>query len=295
MSKLVIYHANCFDGFACAWLFHQAFPDAEFVAAQYGEPPPDVTGKDVVIADFSYKATELIPMIGSAASFVLLDHHRTAAAELSGIEAQSAVAGFPRPTIVFDQAKSGGRLVWEWLLRNDPDRLPIVRPWLVDYTEDRDLWRWALPHSHAVNAALRSYPMTFEWWDKLALRDPGELAVEGTAILRAEQQLIDRHVRNAAEVELAGHKVLAVNATVLQSEIGEALAQGRPFSLTWFDRADGFRVFSLRSRGESGIDVSEVARRFGGGGHRAAAGFQMPERDAAAVLAAACAAAAPGG
>jgi nanoRNase/pAp phosphatase (c-di-AMP/oligoRNAs hydrolase) len=71
---------------------------------------------------------------------------------------------------------------------------------------------------------------------------------------------------------LDGHKVLAVNATCLMSEIGERLAQGRPFGATYFVREDGKRVWSLRSC-EGGIDVSDVARRRGGGGHRAAAGF----------------------
>ncbi|WP_249139114.1 hypothetical protein [Actibacterium sp. MT2.3-13A] len=41
------------------------------------------------------------------------------------------------------------------------------------------------------------------------------------------------------------------------------------------DRAAA-RVFSLRSRGDGGQDVSEIAASYGGGGHRNAAGFQMP-------------------
>ena len=54
---------------------------------------------------------------------------------------------------------------------------------------------------------------------------------------------------------------------------GDRLAQGRPFSATFFIRADGKRVWSLRSR-EGGIDVSVIAKAHGGGGHAQAAGFQ---------------------
>jgi uncharacterized protein len=289
MKRLVIYHGGaCADGFCAAWLFKQAFSDAEFVAAQYGEPPPDVVGKDVFIVDFSYKLPAMREIVIAANSVVVLDHHKTAEKELESLVNECAMNMGTKdnvPFIKFDMSKSGGRLAWEYLKdwangRFNPLNVLVNKnngdsPWIVDYTEDRDLWKWTLPESHAVNAALRSYPLDFDRWNQLADRDPMSLAIEGHAILRREAQIVDQHVRNANEIELDGHKVLTCNATILQSEIGEALAQGRPFSATWLERADGAKVYSLRSRGETGIDVSEVAAKHGGGGHRNAAGFQV--------------------
>lgn len=104
--------------------------------------------------------------------------------------------------------------------------------------------------------------------------DFATLVLEGAAILKYQAEQVARHVKHAVEIELDGYRVLAVNATTLQSEIGEALAEGRPFGATWFVRGDGRKVWSLRSRGPSGIDVSEVARKMGGGGHPNAAGFE---------------------
>jgi nanoRNase/pAp phosphatase (c-di-AMP/oligoRNAs hydrolase) len=144
---------------------------------------------------------------------------------------------------------------------------------LVDYTEDRDLWRHALPYTEEVNAALRSMPLDFDVWDQLALREPAELVQEGQAIRRLEKQIVEQHVRQAAEVRLVGHQVYMVNATVLFSEIAGRLAQGRAFGVCYFDRSDGKRQWSLRSD-EQGVDVSKIARKFGGGGHRNAAGFE---------------------
>lgn len=69
--------------------------------------------------------------------------------------------------------------------------------------------------------------------------------------------------------------MLCVNATVHQSEIGEELAKNRPFSVTYRDRKDGKREYSLRSR-DGGLDVSVIAKQFGGGGHPQAAGFELP-------------------
>lgn len=290
LPPVVVYHGGgCFDGFCCAWLFSKAFPDATFIAAQYGTEPPDVTGRRVFVADFSYKRDVLRAMCKAAKSVTLIDHHRTAQADLDGFADEcERLYGFPRPTVVFDMGKSGGRLVWEflygnrmlpddWLATNVSCYSLGVAPWLVDYTEDRDLWRWALPQSREINAALRSYPLDFDTWDMLHERGrAGELfglAVEGRAILRAEERTIATHVRNAREVDIDGHKVLAVNATTLHSEIAGELAKGRPFGVCYFDRGDGRRQYSLRSR-DGGVDVSEVAKRRGGGGHKQAAGYE---------------------
>jgi hypothetical protein len=148
-------------------------------------------------------------------------------------------------------------------------------PWLVDYTEDRDLWRHALEGTHEINAALRSYPLDFDLWDQFEQKDPrSTFYYEGAAIRRAERAIVETHVRSARPIEMAGHSVLSVNATVLFSEIAGELAKGRPFGACYFDRQDGKRQWSLRSD-PNGVDVSVIAKAHGGGGHQHAAGFEQ--------------------
>jgi oligoribonuclease NrnB/cAMP/cGMP phosphodiesterase (DHH superfamily) len=286
MKTLVIYHAGCFDGWCSAWLFHMAFPEAEFHAAHYGTKLPDVCGKQVFIVDFSYPRDVIMQIIGQAHAVCVLDHHVTARDNLANLPSctQAVFAsGEGRIHITFDMEKSGGRLAWEYLAENRllPDHMMgpnaigysfIVAPWLVDYTEDRDLWRHILPRSREVNASLRSYPLDFNTWDALAVRKPTELANEGQAILRYQDTVVADHVRNAVEVDLDDHKVLAVNATTMMSEIGNELSKDRPFSITYFQRKDGRYEYSLRSR-DGGADVSEIAKRHGGGGHVRASGY----------------------
>jgi nanoRNase/pAp phosphatase (c-di-AMP/oligoRNAs hydrolase) len=69
-------------------------------------------------------------------------------------------------------------------------------------------------------------------------------------------------------------KGLAVNARDNVSEIGNrlALASGT-FGVCWSVDGDGVVWMNLRST-DNGIDVSDVAKRYGGGGHRNAAGFK---------------------
>jgi uncharacterized protein len=64
----------------------------------------------------------------------------------------------------------------------------------------------------------------------------------------------------------------------LSSDAGHLMAQNEPFAACYWDTPDG-RVFSLRSS-DAGQDVSAVAKSYGGGGHRNAAGFQVPHSHA---------------
>lgn len=275
---LIIYHGNCPDGFTAAWVAYKKLgTECDFFPAQYGQQPPDVTGRRVYILDFSYKRPVMRQILSRAHSLTVLDHHKTAEAELTGIVDEFVLRpdlianppGSELPTVWFDMEKSGARLAWEHFFPNEP------APWLVDYTEDRDLWRWQLPNSRAVNAAIGSYPWSFAEWDAMN-DDPGaleRLITEGSAIERYKQQQVENICQHATEIEMDGHKILAVNTTVQFSEVAGKLAEGRPFGAAWFVRSDGRKQWSLRSR-DGGVDVSEVALRRGGGGHRNAAGFE---------------------
>src|SRR5688500_6169509 len=87
MRPLCIAHgSSCIDGLAAAWVVHRALgDDVEFVYASYGQDPPDVAGRDVVIVDFSYKRPVLEAMAARARSVLVLDHHKSAAEDLAGL------------------------------------------------------------------------------------------------------------------------------------------------------------------------------------------------------------------
>lgn len=272
MKPLVIYHANCWDGFCAAWVARKALGEIDTHAAHYGTEPPDIAGRVVYVLDFSYPYAVMERIATNARRLVVLDHHKTALEALDGLhQPESGI------DVWFDMTKSGGRLAWEWFALMGYD-MPTPNqprpPWLVDYTEDRDLWRHALEGTQEINAALRSYPLDFELWDQFEQKDPrSTFYYEGAAIRRAERAIVDSHVRNARNVEMDGHSVRVVNATVLLSEIAGELAKDAPFGACYFDRQDGKRQWSLRST-DNGVDVSAIAKAHGGGGHVHAAGYE---------------------
>lgn len=277
MKPLVLYHANCWDGFCAAWVAKGALGDIDAHPAHYGTEPPDVSDRVVYLLDFSYPRQTMRDIIGRAKEVIVLDHHKTAQEALGDLVDEAIQRpdlcptrpGVVLPTIRFNMDKSGGRMAWEHFYPRAEGS-----PWLVDYTEDRDLWRHALPHSEEINAALRSYQLDFDLWSEFHQREPESFVVEGAAIRRRERQIVADHIRNARLENFDGtHTVPIVNATVLFSEIAGELAEGHPFGACYFDRKDGKRQWSLRSR-DGGVDVSEIAKVHGGGGHQQAAGFE---------------------
>jgi oligoribonuclease NrnB/cAMP/cGMP phosphodiesterase (DHH superfamily) len=257
----VLYHANCYDGFGSAWTAWRKFGDAAvYQPVTHGNPPPALPeGSDVLIADFSYPRA-LLEELASRHHVQVLDHHKTAEADLRGL-----------PYCEFDMDRSGAMMTWNHLF---PDSPP---PALVQYVQDRDLWRFTLPQSRAVSAWIASWPFAFDVWSRLAAKleeHPEEVYGEGAALLRLKAQNVDDMCQHVRMVEIAGHTVPVVNATVCLSEVCERLLQRYPdatFSGYYLDREDGKRQWGLRSRGD--FDVSAVAKQFGGGGHAAASGF----------------------
>jgi oligoribonuclease NrnB/cAMP/cGMP phosphodiesterase (DHH superfamily) len=251
---IVLYHADCSDGFGAAWAIWKKFPGARFQAVQHGCPPPqDLKDQRVVIVDFSYPRPILERMAEETKDLLVLDHHITAEKALDGL-----------PYAHFDQAKSGAVLSWEWAHGTEP-------PWLLQHIQDKDLWTWSLPGSREINAALASYPFDFNLWDGFSKTT---LEQVGRAILRYEHELVGKLAAQAVMVEFQGLVVPSVQSAVLTSQIGERLSPHYPFCLIWHDR-DGRRYFSMRSRPD-GTDVGAIAASFGGGGHTHAAGFSVP-------------------
>lgn len=268
-NPLIIYHAGCADGFCSAFLLWRLYPDAEFLPANHGDAPPDVAGRSVYIVDFSYPRDELVKMHSSASSLIVLDHHKTSEEDLRGL-----------PFCTFDMGKSGARLTWEFVERLTTGTVQAFVPWYVQYVEDRDLWKWVLPHSREVNACLRSYPMTFATWSELCSNDspfaPLEFIKGGEAILRDQALTVATKVKQSHTVVVHGVTWSVCNATTLISETAGELARSvSGVGCCWFERADGSRTYSLRSIQSEGPDVSAIARVFGGGGHRHAAGFTL--------------------
>ena len=267
MKPLCIYHANCADGFTAAWVAHTYFTgEVDLYPGVYQQPPPNVLDRDVYLVDFSYKRPVIEAMREVAHKIVILDHHKSAIEDLAGVHGIETV---------FDIERSGARIAWDYWF---PGREP---PPLLLHVEDRDLWRFALPRTREIQAALFSYPYDIDTWGTLmTIIDLPTLAQDGRAIERKHHKDIDELLRVTTRRMMIGrHSVPVANLPyTLSSDAGHKLAQGEPFAACYWDTPTG-RTFSLRSD-ENGLDVSLVAAQYGGGGHKHAAGFTVSRAEA---------------
>lgn len=312
MKPLCIYHGNCADGFTAAWAVWKRFGDEfDYHPGVYQQPPPNVTGRDVVLVDFSYKREVLVGMSKVAKSILVLDHHKSAAEDLAPggqiVAKHSKGASwehhlqnvgqdrFENADIngviiytLFDMERSGAGIAWDFF---HPGK---DRPELVNYAEDRDLWRFKLPGSREVNAYIFSHAYSFANWDHIERMTRDHMALQN--VIDMGGAIEQKHHKDVAELvaalkqymSIGGFRVPVANLPyTLTSDAGHLMctqpmdglgdadwcAEKPPFAACYWDTPKG-RVFSLRSV-DGGADVSAIAAQYGGGGHKNAAGFTL--------------------
>lgn len=282
-KPICIYHGNCADGFTAAWAVWKLHGDAyDYHAGVYQDPPPDVAGRHVLMVDFSYKRAVIEEMRKSARSIRIIDHHKSAIEDLTGKLDDSS--GLTPIELNFDLERSGAGLAWDIFHPNTP------RPKLVTYVEDRDLWRFNWSFSREISAYVFSHEYSFAGWSVIAEaleRSFDRCVAEGAAIERKHHKDVAELVGALrSEMIIGGQWAPVANLPyTLTSDAGHLMCQPYaspnlhgdivtpPFAACYWDTPDG-RVFSLRSI-EGGADVSEIAKQYGGGGHRHAAGFRL--------------------
>jgi oligoribonuclease NrnB/cAMP/cGMP phosphodiesterase (DHH superfamily) len=258
----VWYHAHCNDGLAAAAVAYLVFGDsAVYTAVEYGkEHPPYVEGDDIVIVDFSYPYHVLKDV--RAGSMIVLDHHKTAREEL---EQRSWPENW---NVLFDMTRSGAMMAWDYWFPNE------ATPKFVELIQDRDLWKFEFSETNSLHAGLELSERSVKAWATLIRGNFDKYVEAGQIIEKVKLKQMDQMLETMIEWQtISGFRVPAVNTSLHMSDLGNRLCQlypDAPFSAIWFTQSDGSRKYSLRSLG---FDVSEVAKKFGGGGHPKAAGF----------------------
>ena len=263
---VVLYHADCPDGFSGAWIAQKKLGNkAEYIPVYYHlPPPPGLKNKEIYLIDFTFPSELIKKLIKENKKVVIIDHHITS-------EERVKLA----KEYLFNTNHSGAMLAWRYFYKNKP------APRLIKYIEDMDLWRFRLPYTAEIISFIEIFDFNFKNWDKLSrdLESPAErkeIIKQGKIIERYEDRVIERIIREDAEaVKFAGYKTLAVNTQFSHSKLGNVLVKRMPpISITWTQRGKQ-RFFSLRSDGS--VNVGELAKRFpGGGGQKGAAGFSLP-------------------
>jgi oligoribonuclease NrnB/cAMP/cGMP phosphodiesterase (DHH superfamily) len=243
-------------------------------ACNYGEPVPEIRwieGDKLFIVDFSFPRHELLALANrlGEVNIQVFDHHRTAEKELEGLR-----------FCHFDQKKCGATLTWNKLRPSPEDPIPKI----LEYIQDWDLGLRNLPQTKKVNAVLSSHMDKGPrfWLDLLQdfknVEGRTHWFERGDAILQYRGVMVERICRDPINLMIGGNSVLGAFADrSIGTDVAERLIRSSNlFGAALFTRGTKVEV-SLRSGkwGEERIDVSEIAKQYGGGGHKGAAGFMM--------------------
>lgn len=260
---LVIYHKKCWDGFGGAWAAWKKLGNkAEYVGVKPGEAPDfAVKGKDVYLIDTAFVAPVMKQLLKDNNKLVVLDHHFSNR-EVVKISTDRS----------YMMNHSGAVIAWKYFHPKKP--VPVF----LKYVEDADIWKWTMPNSKALSMLKEEMPFDFKFWSKTVKEYENkkklkQYALQGQQLVDYSNSLQDHALSNAQVVKFEGRKCLAVNSPLLHSDIGNKLTKLMPpFAIVWSEKSD-YRAVSLRSNGK--FDVSKLAQKYGGGGHKAAAAFRL--------------------
>ena len=208
MKIIIIYHADCADGFAGAYAAWKKFGnEALFFPLIHNTPPPEIKNAEVYIIDFSFKEEVMKEIIKKAKKVIALDHHISA-------EKTTKMAH----DFIYENDHSGCIIAWNYF---HPTKKV---PQLLLNIEDIELWKFKLRHTKELMTYLESIDFDFEIWDKIIHDCETEkiqyYLEQGNNLLRFKKRLIEKLVKEAKLVKFENYSALEVNSPLFHSEIG---------------------------------------------------------------------------
>jgi hypothetical protein len=285
----IVAHDYCPDGAASALILKDVLPDAKVIFCQYNSPLHETLAAEpgMIFADFSPHQSRTQDFLDVGA--IVLDHHKTQ---------KETVEKFGENGVFGDESLDPGvsgavlayREVWQRLTNTD-DFTVFGREfaeWVGEFARVagvRDTWQKKSPDWE--RACEQSSSLLFvpqETLVRMGLREVWrnwdmQLGWAGKVAFAKHKKIVARAVREGYRHTTAkGHRVLLFQGSRLSSDAAEAPDAANIDIICGFDVIyEGRRVkylYSCRSR--SGFDVSALAKAYDGGGHKAAAGFNIP-------------------
>lgn len=273
--RYIIYHDDA-DGIASALAAYINFKRdrTRYFAVNYGQSfPLEIKylekEDEVYILDFSYKKEILEEINSRVSKLVVIDHHETAYNDLKDLD-----------YAIFDLNKSGATLSFEYFNKGKEMHK------LFKLVEDRDLWRFQYEETEPFNLGVTVHDnfKTLEFWYQVYVDDLlfREIINEGRLYLKFRNSQINAFVKNNKKykkVKWNGYKVAVYNATLNISELGSSILDHNEdidFTISYFFTSDDKIVFNFRSKSNKNIHVGNICKELGGGGHKDAAGVNMP-------------------
>lgn len=279
---IVVFHYPCHDGLGSAFvvnLYHKInnFTQPEYIPMQFNVELniKKYIDKKVIFCDWSPPLNFLEQLEKVASQILILDHHITSK---DNLESKSYA--------IFDMKRSGVGITWDYFF---PDK---EIPYYLVMIQDRDLWNWKLPDTKSFTSGLFTICSTINTFDFDKLfelfyeleNEPEKINYYiniGSIICKSTDNKVNQYAKNALKKinKYQNYNVCIVNSTnEFKSELGNIIASDPrvDFAVIWcYNHINDEYYVSLRSCGS--INVAQIAKTFGGGGHINAAGCTLKQ------------------
>lgn len=266
------YH-NDLDGKCSAAIVVKAMKNKEddgtgfqYIEMNYNkEFPFDIIDKneEVVIVDYSLQNDgDFEKLMDLTSRITWIDHHKTAIEKWKHLDGK--IKGIRRDGV------AGCVLTWEYYF--DANQIPTVVSLLGDY----DVWTFVWTGTMELQMGIKLYdtnPLSGMWRNWLSVQyNPREEINEGKALIKYQNNKNAELVKAWSFItEFEGYKVIACNAGSVNSQLFDSVTEDYDLMMPFaYDGKQwGISIYTKKD-----IDVSELAKKYGGGGHAKAAGFQ---------------------
>lgn len=291
-KAVIFYHADCVDGFAAAHVIERHIIEntsliQRLIAVKYNqiETPEEFNKRygylfkdgdaEAFVLDFSFPPDVMDHITKRALKVYWLDHHKSAFESLEfDIDTRYDAWASDNFYLTLDNSKSGAMLAWEFVYGRNAEA-----PDFIKVVDDYDRWVFQYPQTKDAQMYIRSHDMNRDAFDSLMLMSMDEMAQAGGMMrMYYNAQLKAHKNREWMDIYLYGEHGYALNAdAAFSSELGHFLAEQSGTFGAVYQVEGALLKFSLRSCGN--YDVSALAKKFDGGGHKNAAGFMYDAED----------------
>lgn len=277
----VIYHRADYDGIFCREIAKKFRPDAELIGWDYGDPVPQMPNAgdgthELYMLDISVDGLMDYPAL------VWIDHHKSAMEKFPAEIAGHRIDGV-----------AACRLAWQWFTgfnnsfgndtpqKQDYVERRVTEPLAVRLAGEYDIWDKRDPRAELFQHGLRSLPLTDGIWDELL--EPRNLPnlvdnilERGEALQYAKTNQNESIIKDIGfEFQWEGLTWLACNHARYNSHLftaGLKPEHDACFGFKWTGK--DWSVSLYHAPGKEHHDLSVIAVKHGGGGHRGACGFR---------------------
>jgi len=263
------YHSSDLDGHCSGAIVKQEYADCEMIGIDYGNKFPwdSIEIRETVfMVDFSLPIEEMASL-NQKCDLFWIDHHK------------SIIDDYDKTVLNIKGLRRIGigacALVWEYLYPKRDIPYPVAL--LAEY----DVWIHSNPDTIPFQYGLRienTLPDSKIWNVILAeeyrLASMDKTIKDGKAIVRYNDQSDERYAKGTYFVTLfEGYSCIAINKALTNSLLFESIKFDKDIMIAFhWNGKNSCWVVTLYSDKEE-IDVSIIAKKYGRGGHKGAAGF----------------------